>query len=312
MRKFNLEATENRVFTMRELNEKLIISIAVGLLVIGTSFIFFFPSQKNIDANAPSIIKQYTSIDIKEAVTNNSEWPEAKEQAEGEMFDLFTPPEIFINENGDFVFRPPYAINPKGPFGVNLLQINLDPYRFQLEGFVEEDRNDQSRTTILVHSVEDGKSLRLTPFDQLSEYGIKILDWKVIRNFNDDTNTQLVAWLKIEDSKTDRIINLRHDEQLYEDSIEIVFEASRTKEVYVLRGAKSSFFVEDIEYRLDSVDFESMTVLMTKSIPDSDPVTEILSIYTPDKKTTNKNSTIDNSEEIKNPASIEEAFNSIF
>ena len=100
---------------MKELNEKLIISIAIVLLVIGLSFIFLFPSQKSIEAKAPSSIKQYIPIDIREAVAFNSEWPEAKEQAKGEMFDLFTPPEIFINQNGDFVFRTSLCSNSKGP-----------------------------------------------------------------------------------------------------------------------------------------------------------------------------------------------------
>ena len=295
---------------MKELNEKLIISIAVGLLVIGLSFIFLFPSQKSIEAKAPSSIKRYSPIDIREAVAFDSEWPEAKEQAKGEMFDLFTPPEIFINESGDFVFRPPYAVTPIGPFGIHLLEINKDPYRFQLEGFVEEDRYDQSSTTILLYSVEDGKSLRLNPFAELPQYGFKILDWQVVRNFNDDKNTELIAWLKLEDSLTNRIINLRHDEHLYEDSIEIVFESTKTNEIYVLRGAKSSFFVEDVEFRLDSVDFESSTVLMTKLIPESDPITEILSIHIPSEKSAEI--ATENEEEANNPASIEEAFNSFF
>ena len=295
---------------MKELNEKLIISIAVGLLVIGFSFIFFLPSQKSIKAKTPSLIKPYSPIDIRQAKAFDSEWPEAKEQAKGEMFDLFTPPEIFINENGEFVFRPPYAVTPRGPFGIHLLEINLDPYRFQLEGFVEEDRYDQSRTTILLHSVEDGKSLRLSPFAELPQYGFKILDWQVARNFNDDKNTELIAWLKLEDSRTNRIINLRHDENLYEDSIEIVFESAKSNEIYVLRGAKNSFFVEDVEYRLESVDFESATVLMTKLIPESDPITEMLSIYSPSEESTLI--TTDNKEETNKPASIEEAFNSFF
>ena len=297
---------------MKELNEKLIISIAVVLLVIGLSFIFFFPSQKSIQPKAPSSIQQYIPIDIREAVTFNSEWPEAKEQAKGEMFDLFTPPEIFINENGDFVFRPPYAITPKGPFGIHLLEINLDPYRFQLEGFVEEDRFDQSLTTILLHSVEDGKSLRLSPLAKLPKYGIKILDWQVVRNFDGNKNTEVIAWLKLEDSRTNRIVNLRHDEHLYEDSMEIVFESAKTNEIYVLRGAKSSFFVEDVEFRLDSVDFESLTVQMTKLIPDLDPIAEILSIHIPGEKSTESENITDNNEEINKPASIEEAFNSFF
>ena len=143
---------------MKALNEKLIISVAVLLIILGFGFFSLFPSQKAINAELPTSIKEYIPIDIREAVTFNPEWPKAKEQAKGEMFDLFTPPEIFINQNGDFVFRPPYAVNPMGEFGVHLLEINLEPYRFQLEGFVEENRYDQSQTTILVHSVKDGKA----------------------------------------------------------------------------------------------------------------------------------------------------------
>ena len=94
----------------------------------------------------------------------------------------------------------------------------------------------------------------------------------------------MIAWLKLEDSRTNRIVNLRHDEHLYEDSMEIVFESAKTNEIYVLRGAKSSFFVEDVEFRLDSVDFESLTVQMTKLIPDLDPIAEILSIHIPGEK----------------------------
>ena len=297
---------------MKELNEKLIISIALVLIVIGLGFIFLFPSEDIIEKKVPDSIKQYTSIDIRETAAFNAEWPEAREQAKGEMFDLFTPPEIFINEKGDFVFRPPYAVTPKGPFGVRLLQVNLDPYRFQLEGFVEEDRHDQSKTIILVHSVEDGKIFRLSPFEELPEYGFRILDWKVIRNFEDEKNTEVIAWLKLEDRQTDRIINLRHDENLYEDSMDIVFESSKNNEVFVLKGEKSSFFIEDIEYRLDSVDFENLTVSMTKLIPDSDPISEMLSIYTPKKNTSKNNIVKDNKKEMSKPDSIEEAFNSFF
>ena len=296
---------------MKELNEKLILLIAVILLGIGLSFVFLFPSEEIIEAKAPSAIKQYVPIDIREAETFDSEWPEAKEQAKGEMFDLFTPPEIFIKD-GEFVFRSPYAVIPKGPFGIHLLEINLDSYRFQLEGFVEEDRYDQSKTKILIHSVEDGKSLRLSPFDELPQYGFKILDWQVVRNFNDDINSELIALLKLEDTRSNRIINLRHDEHLYEDSMEILFKASKTDEIYVLSGVKSSFFVEDVEFRLDSVDFDNSTVIMTKMIPGSDPLTKILPIHITDEKLTENKTESIITKEIVDSESIEETFDSLF
>ena len=73
---------------------------------------------------------------------------------------------------------------------------------------------------------------------------------------------------------------------------------------------QNSFFVQDVEYRLDSLDIKDSTVVVTKLIPDSEPISETLSIYTPRGEVT-KNTTSDN-KEIKNQASIEEAFNSFF
>lgn len=300
---------------MKELNEKLIITMALGLLAIGLGFNFYFPSQKSIEAQAPSSIKKYQPIDIADAMAVNSEWPEAKEQAKGEMFDLFTPPEIFINENGEFVFRPPYAVTPKGPFGIHLLEIQLDPYRFQLEGFVEEDRNDQNQTTILVHSVEDGKSLRLSPNASDPQYGFRILEWRVDRNFdeNDTTTTEVIAWMKLEDLKENRIINLRHDERFYEDNIDIVFQVADSNEIYVLSATNESFFVGEVEYRLDEIDYENHTVLMAKLIPGLDPVTESLSLYQTSEKSSDLNiETGADDEKLNKPTSIEEAFNSFF
>ena len=143
---------------MKEHNDKLILLISILLLAFCFGFMFLFPSKSSIEVKAPSLIKDYKPVSITDALAINADWPEAKEQAKGEMFDLFTPPEIFINGDGEFVFRPPYAKIPHGPFGIQLLDLNQDLYRFQLEGYVEEDRNDQSKTIILVHSVEDKKA----------------------------------------------------------------------------------------------------------------------------------------------------------
>jgi hypothetical protein len=297
---------------MKELNEKLIISISAILLVIGLGFNFLYPSQKSIEAKAPTTIKEYNSIDIPEALAVNADWPEPQEQAKGEMFDLFTPPEIYINEDGEFVFRPPYAVIPKGPFGIQLVDTDIDLYRFQLEGYVEEDRNDQNKTIILVYSVEDGKSLHLSPDASNTDYKFKILDWRIDRNFGEDQNNEVIAWLKIEDFLTNRIINLRHDKNFYEDRMQIAFKVDDTNEIYLLSAVNTSFFVGDIEFRLDSVDFENETALVTKLIPDAEPITELLSINTNSKGSTDTEIKASANNKSNQPASIEDAFNSFF
>jgi hypothetical protein len=295
---------------MKELNEKLILTIAGGLLIIGLGFYFLFPSENNVEAKVPSSIKPYQTIDIPEAAAVNADWPKAKEQAKGEMFDLFTPPEIYINGRGEFVFRPPYYVTSADPLGIHLLDIKMNPYRFQLEGFVEEDRDDQSRTLILVHSVEDGRSLRLSPGDSDAEYGFNLLDWRVERNFDDEENTQLIAWLKLEDVASNRIVNLRHDQSYYEDKIEAVFGVDGSNESFVLSDANTRFTVENIEYQLDAIDYENRTASVTKLIPDNDSITQMLTITSPAEA--KADAELKEEESSKDTTSIEDAIRSFF
>ena len=101
----------------------------------------------------------------------------------------------------------------------------------------------------------------------------------------------------------DRIINLRHDQNLYEEKISVVFAVEGTNEQYILDGINTSFFIEDIEYRLDAIDLENQTVLATKLIPDNDPITELLLIQ----------SLEESEEEVDTGASsFEDAFDSFF
>ena len=118
----------------------------------------------------------------------------------------------------------------------------------------------------------------------IPEYGFKILDWKIDRNFDEDKNTEVIAWLKIKDNLTNRIINLRHDEHFYEDKIEgCISKLIKLTKFLCYSGIKiASFFVGDIEFRLDDVDFKNNSASMTKLIPDSEPITELLSIYVPE------------------------------
>ena len=89
---------------MKELNGKLILLFAFCFLGLGVGFYILFPSESMEKVRVPSIIKKYASIDIKESKALSSEWPKAEEQAKGEMFDLFTPPEIYINKSEIFCF----------------------------------------------------------------------------------------------------------------------------------------------------------------------------------------------------------------
>ena len=263
---------------MKNFNIKLIIAISGSLLVVGLMFYLLFPSDKIIPSKSSTLNKKFNPILLPESSLNEADWPEAMEQAKGELYDLFTPPEIYLNAFGEFVFRTPYFISSDDPFGVELIEVNRNPYRFQLDGFIEKDRSNDSETVILIHSVEDGKSLRLSPGSSNSEYQIKLLDWSVGTINDTDENMRVVANLKLQDYKLDRIVNLRHDKKLFEEKISVILAVEENGEQYILEGENSNFFLGDIEYRLDAIDSENQTVLITKLVPDNDPVSELLEI----------------------------------
>lgn len=263
---------------MKDINDKLILAISVGLFVIGLAFFVLFPNSKSESNISPKVEKTFSSVDLPTFETTQADWPEATEQAKGEMYDLFTPPEIYINARGEFVFRPPYFVSSDDPFGVSLLEVNRNPYRLQLEGYVEEDKNDQGKTLILLHSVEDGYSLRLPPNSKSDEYEFEFLDWEVSREADAEGNFGIVANLKIKDTRSGEVINLTHDRDYFEEKISVVLLLDETNEQYLLEGVGANFFVGDIEYRLDAVNTENQTVVVTKFIPDNDPITELLLI----------------------------------
>lgn len=263
---------------MKDINDKLILAISVGLFVVGLAFFVLFPNNKGVSSTSPKLEKTFSSVDLPTFGTTQADWPEATEQAKGEMYDLFTPPEIYINARGEFVFRPPYFVSSDDPFGVSLLEVNRNPYRFQLEGYVEEDRDNQGKTLILLHSIEDGYSLRLPPDSKSDEYGFEFLDWQINRYFDDEGNFVIVANLKIKDTRSGEVINLTHDRDYFQDKISVVLSLDETNEQYLLEGVGANFFVGDIEYRLDAISTENQTVIVTKFIPDNDPITELLLI----------------------------------
>ena len=121
---------------MKELNEKLIVAIAGALLVAGLAFYALFPSEKSPARQTPASIKAYDSIALPTSATLNADWPEAQEQAKGELYDLFTPPEIYVNSRGEFVFRTPYFVSSNDPFGIELVDVVRNPYRSSWTGLL--------------------------------------------------------------------------------------------------------------------------------------------------------------------------------
>ena len=84
----------------------------------------------------------YTPSASRRLETNPAVWarPEAQSHGSGWLYEVFTPPVIYYNTLArSFAVTPP--LNPAdggAPFGLELLDVKLEPYRLQLVGYFGE------------------------------------------------------------------------------------------------------------------------------------------------------------------------------
>ena len=92
---------------------------------------------------------------------------------------MFTPPNIFIDENGQFSeegWEPPV---PPPPFGIYLDQIERKPYRIQIEGYMQEDPTDTSKALLLMFDEEAQKQVLARPGEEKPEAEFKLLSFDI-------------------------------------------------------------------------------------------------------------------------------------
>ena len=152
---------------MKKIYDKLFLVIAV--LFLSTGIYLYLKSSGEAPNLSTSITVElvdnpyeYEAIPI--ADSQQASWPEPIAQSAGPewIYDVFTPPEIYIDQAGNFVPTGWKPAPPPIPFGVYLSDIAREPYRLQLEGYIEEDRTDPSKSLLLLFDEEADKQVRIS------------------------------------------------------------------------------------------------------------------------------------------------------
>ena len=90
---------------MNKIYDKLLLVTAL-LILAGGVFLYLQKSGAVPSLNAPINVQTADNAYIPETVSSQTpsdvNWPEAPEQSTGWRYDVFTPPKIFIDENGQF------------------------------------------------------------------------------------------------------------------------------------------------------------------------------------------------------------------
>jgi hypothetical protein len=252
---------------MNKIYDKLLLLIAVLVLAGG----IFLYSQAFSDAVDPSPVSAepannpYSPEPIPESEGEDASWPEATEQSTGWLYDVFTPPQIFIDADGRFSIVPITPPPPPVPFGVYLAEIRRNLYRLQLEGYIEEDASDVSQSLLLFVDEATQGQVRARPGDTKPNYGFEVRDFNIERVETDDGGIEKVATATIYDQRRDEVIQLVHGKQRYDAGITVVIRSEQDPSVNIeLTEAPSDFETPSGIYTLEEISLEDLSVTVEK------------------------------------------------
>lgn len=275
---------------MKVAYDKLLFGMGMLVLLAGIAF-SMINSSSSISASAgidPLGSEQYESIPVPDFDETLSLWPNATEQAPGELYDVFTPPAIWIDKDGTFIFESPIDDLPLMPFGVYLAQLENEPYRIQLEGYVEEDFNDPKKSVLLLYDEEKKKQIRARVGESVKEHEFAVYDFTIDR-VRDSNAIFKYAIATILDFRDGRRVFLNHRERKYKESTTVVLRSMEDTsfEIRINQTLPYEFETLTAKYILEKINLEESSVIVTR-MEDGDIKSETKRLYLKPPETTEK------------------------
>lgn len=249
---------------MRNIYDKLLL-LAASLLLAAGCYIYMATvdgAVLNVRHSQQSV--PYTSLGAEINAPISVNWSEPEEQSTGWTYDVFTPPKIYLDENGQFV-NEGWKIYKPTPFGVKLTQLEKLPYRIQLEGYIEEDRSDASKSLIMLYNEETERSIRTRVGRRELGAEIEVIEFRIdrLRDANGNPYTQVFA--VINDQRSGKTVTLQNNKRLYlKDFAAELRSDSDSDPLIKLSRVGQAFETSNGKYRLESVDFEQKSVSVYK------------------------------------------------
>mgnify|MGYP001072376028 CR=1 FL=1 len=267
---------------MNKIYDKLLLFLA--LLLLGGGVYLYLqktgeaPSM-SASSEAPTGTAAYEPEVVPETTSTEANWPEVPVQSTGWRYDVFTPPKIFIDENGQFTEEGWQPTAPPPPFGIYLAAIERQLYRIQFEGYIEEDRSDPSKTLLLLHDQESDRQIRVRLGQTAADFELEVVDFDIQRVRDVDNNIEVIAKATILDQRSGEELVLTHGELLYESGLTVriasnldpSFEKEFTQAPAEFEGPGGKYTlleidVEDASVRVEKHAVEDVSEAETRSL----------------------------------------------
>ncbi len=252
---------------MNNYYDKLLLLLGVIYLTAGAVVATMFIPAPDMDSSAAMIGKSLQGEDFKllpvpQTQPNVATWPEAPKQSTGWVYDVFTPPQIFLDDEGNFTIKPPYEdVVLHEPFGLYLAKLERPLYRIQMIGYTGKEDD----YTINFKDIESGGSFRARIGTTVDSSALKVLSFDNSRKFGEDGSYTRTATAQIMDLRSGETITLTNGEVLYEEGINIVLRSHEDPTVQVRPIAEGEIFSTPLgEYQLETINLDARTITVKK------------------------------------------------
>jgi hypothetical protein len=254
--------------------EKIIFVIGLGL---AAGLYFFLTGASQPAAVSPITISQsrggpVTALDIPQVIDLEVVWDSPRPQSEDGLwlYDVFTPPRIFINPETGQMEPTPFAPPPPPPaFGLRLTAMNRDMFRLQLDGYIEQDLGDASTSILLFLDTENQNILRGRVGDALAEMDIRVDAFEVERRINEEDSTIIrIPRVTVTDLRNGESLSMTTGERIFGREIEIRFSHNDVSgQTFTAAAVGDVITVGDERFELIDINLTGQTVRVRKTSP---------------------------------------------
>ena len=255
---------------MNRIYDKLALALAVLILLSGVGY-YLIKSDVLLTVQTPpsqAVHAPYVPLPVGQSNEVEAVWPEAAEQAPGELYDVFTPPKIYVDSDGTFKFTPPYVeveLEQLPPLDVYLAEMQRKPYRIQMEGYIEEDLKDATKSLLLLYDEETGRNVRARVGEKKDEADFKLLDFSIKRLRDEQGNPYKLPQAVLLDLRTDEEVVLTRGERLMTDEIVVVLRSDQDDSVeFQFSTAPAEFKTAAGECVLQEINVEQAYVVIER------------------------------------------------
>lgn len=277
---------------MKNLYDKLLLLLAFLALLGGVLFYMLKIEGTPEEFAAPDSQKAahpYDPVPIPDSTAEEASWPEPEHQPSGPdwLYDVFTPPKIYIDADGNFTAKPP--VDPvTEPFGIYLTELKREPYRIQLQGF-SGNPDKPEECLLFLFDEERQAPFSIRPGQTNEEFEVEVADFRNQRKVDKvQDSIAVTAIVTIINKRTGEEVVLNDEEWLMNSETLVVFRSNEDSSVNLELEVDpldpvTKFATSTGEYILREINLEDLAVTVEKMPTElSDAKIRTLSISEPE------------------------------